>query len=166
MLKFMATHEDDGEVLVVRINGERLFAVRGADTDCASYDKWDDPIAPRAASLLYAFEQGVSAMARWIAVELLKDPGPLPVGDERVYGVGLELLQHDSPWRLKLAHDLARDDCGGIYRDARQWNTVEACDIDMIPQRSVCASAEQALAVLIKHAAPWIAAALVAEANR
>ena len=113
-----------------------------------------------AASLLHGLELGVAAATRWIAVELLKDQTS-PVEYEEIEGVALVLRARDSYWRLQLAHGLARDDCGGVYQDSRQWNTVETRD--MVPQRSVCATKEQALAVLIEHAAPWIAAALLLE---
>lgn len=113
------------------------------------------------ASLLHALELGVAAAARWIAVELLKDPTPPPLGDERVYGVGLALLPRDAYCLLQLLTDLRVDDLGDIRYDSRQWNTAEMRDMN--PARVVCASSEQALAVLIEHAAPWIAAALAKE---
>lgn len=117
-----------------------------------------------AASFLHALELGVAAAARWIAVDLLDDPAPPPVGEERVYGVGLVLAHRSDYCRLQLLTDLQVDDLGGVYHDGRQWNTSEMRDMN--PPRVVCATKEQALAVLVEHAHRWIAAALAKEAER
>lgn len=114
-----------------------------------------------AASFLHALELGVAVAARWIAVELLYDPAGPAKGEERVHGVGLVLAHRNGYQRLQLLTDLKVDDLGGTYHDSRQWNCVEMRDMNL--ERVVCASKEQALSILIKHAAPWIAVALVKE---
>jgi hypothetical protein len=118
-----------------------------------------------AASRLHALELGILSSARWIAVELEKAPGPLPAGEARVYGVGLDLLPRGSgSYGLRLAHDLKREDLGAVGDNGAPWIAVGPYLQVMAPKP--CASREQALTALIEHAAPWIAAALDEELEK
>jgi hypothetical protein len=106
---------------------------------------------------LHALELGVAVAARWIAVELLRDPERAP-GEDRVVGakgVYLRLRSWDHPAMQLVVCDTplgVYDNRDGTYR--AWWRD--------IPSR-YCAVEEQALAVLIEHAAPWIAAELAKE---
>jgi len=110
-----------------------------------------------AASLLHALELGVAAAARWIAVELLRDPAP-PAEGEEVEGAVLWLVPWDRPaTQLRVSYAPL-----GVY-DPRD-GTLKTWWHDV--QFGRFAAEEQALAALISHAAPWIAVALVKELDR
>jgi hypothetical protein len=122
----------------------RLYVLRGS---CREY----------VANPLHGLEQGVAAVARWIAVELLKSPAP-PVGDTEVEGVEGVVLWLE-PWdrtakQLRVSYAPL-----GVY--APRDGTIRVWWHDV--QLGRFAVEEQALAALVKHAAPWIAAALMRE---
>jgi hypothetical protein len=112
-----------------------------------------------AASMLHALERGIASAARWIAVELLKNSAP-PAEGEKVEGVALWV----NPWdvfgkQLRVSHaPLGVYTTSGVAPSYRAW---------WLDQRlGYFAVEEQALAVLVSHAAPWIAAALAEELKR
>jgi hypothetical protein len=122
-----------------------------------------------AASLLHGLELGIVAAARWIAIELLKDPAP-PANC--ISGVGLWLVQvenHEPPL-MALWSPLGELGVVGVsnVQPTHVWGTSWwiscplAHPLAQSPSRSY-ASSEQALATLIEHTAPWIAAALAKE---
>jgi hypothetical protein len=111
-----------------------------------------------AASLLHGLELGIASAARWIAVELLKDQTP-PADEEKVEGVALWLNlwdYHGKQLRASYA-PLGVYSTTGVAPSYRTWWFDQ--------QLGYFAAEEQALAALIEHAAPWIAAALVKEAT-
>lgn len=120
-----------------------------------------------AASPNHAFEMGVRAAARWIAVALLADPKP-PAKGKMVTDVALWLTK-----RAKDNHELflmtqkAAQGTMGVFSKSHHFCTVYGL-IDLpsiaIPVANR-ASSEGAIAKIIEHAAPWIAAALVEEAK-
>lgn len=117
-----------------------------------------------AASLLHALELVIAASARWIAVELLKDPAP-PADGEKVVGVALWLEDRDGSHVLmaaldgKLRNGRVYTHAGGAIAIRPRLISAQGIDED----RVACASEEGAFAALIEHIAQWIAAALVKE---
>jgi len=92
-----------------------------------------------AASLLHALELGIAAVARRIAVEILKDPAP-PTLDEKVEGVALWLRDNDPAPLTRL------------WIFSPEWKHAVCVPWGLVFERE--------LARQIEHAAPWIAAAL------
>lgn len=161
MLKFGIARTSEG--VVVSVNDKQRM--RCIEPECTEENRlswlvraYDLDICgegARAASLLHALELGIAAAARWIAVELLRDPVPLGDREPRVEqadGVALALWGQFlcGPWPGYSRH---------VEDHGDHWDA-HGCK-GPLPQW--CATREQALAVLIEHAAPWIAAALVKE---
>jgi hypothetical protein len=127
-------------------------------------DSWRTYILDRScsdpgASLLHALELGVLVTARWLAVELLKDPAPpVTATQPMIYLSGDP--EHEPSLRVYLSPNI---NFGGY--DALTYGL---CCVRLTGPRHLdtarfYASREQALAVLIEHAAPWIASALEKE---
>ena len=118
-----------------------------------------------AASPLHAFEMGVRASSRWIAVELLKHPNP-PTKGKMVEGVALWTTKRAKDnYEIFLMTQKATQGTLGVFTDTPVLYSVYGL-IDTMPLNIPAgnhASKEGAIATIIQHAAPWIAAALVAE---
>lgn len=120
-------------------------------------------------SPLHVLELGVAATARAIAVGLIKHPAPPTMAAKRrgIDGVALWLVQEQKTSRTLRLHSASTE--GGahvVLGTAGQAGPVYTTISDAVGASGrTCqlASQEQALAVLIEHAAPWIAAALVKE---
>lgn len=168
MLKFTIarTGKDSRPGFIVSA-GEHLDLVEVHEPRTGIPDTWvvwvlDLGDVGRAASLLHALELGLAVAARWIAVELLKDPTKNATTDAGVLlsvvkasdlrGSENEILFHG-------LHALGKV----IEQNAHTWSVTEFEDDLSQAETVLCASREQALAVLVEHAAPWIAAALVKE---
>jgi hypothetical protein len=134
----------------------RLYVLQGSCSDFA-------------ASLLHGLELGVSASARWIVVELLKDPAP-PAEDERAEGAALwlKLAEKHSPALFTVMSSAGELGVVGVsnvqpmHAPGTCWWYSCSMALVSVGQR---AAQEQALAALIEHAAPWIALELVKEAR-
>jgi hypothetical protein len=121
-----------------------------------------------AASLLHALELGIASAARWIAVELLKDPTPSAEDEQVVPGsLWLEVRFHElsdgrtETWSTLCSQGEFLGAVNSISRGA--IHLPGSWEIDGYRDEREFASQEQALAVLIEHATPWIAVALEKE---
>ena len=171
MLKFIMKREDP--VSPEPLSEQRL----GFELETASgvwlTDVWADLVVPAhgwlyvdriercnhgAASLLHALELSIASAARWIAVELLKDPTPPGNNAE---GAALYLAEWDYTGHcLRVASRDESMPIGVIKRElATRWDV----HAHRLFGPTICVSKEQALSVLIEHAAPWIAGAIEKE---
>jgi hypothetical protein len=160
MIRLTLKRTTDGEGYTVSVEGcEGLFSVD---------DPWVESVnglvppwrlyvlqygrEKYAASLTHGLELGVAAVARWLAIELLKNPSEPAAGESvggcRLWMAGPYLMRSFTDWSMRVEQHEDHWDAHGIGSR-------------VIPGEFACQ--EQAIAALIEHAAPWIALELAKE---